>query len=201
MAAIKINGVDFATLTGVDSSNQVAVAQLVGVIVLVILHFPRCKNIGFGKILSQGATSMWGFMMLAGCVYGFGSVIATSAVIAPVQEWVLGLSLNPYITAMVSVAIIAGLCADGISAMMVWLPMFGPQYLEMGVNPGALRRLLLCTTQTFDSLPHAQSIANTLGVFGLTHKQAYKELFVTTVIFPVIFSIFCCACCIIFYGV
>ena len=99
------------------------------------------------------------------------------------------------------VAIIAGLCTDGISAMMVWLPMFGQQYLDMGVNAGALRRLLLCTTQTFDSLPHAQSIANTLGVFGLTHKQAYKELFVTTVIFPTIFSIFCCICCILFYPV
>ena len=84
---------------------------------------------------------------------------------------------------------------------MVWLPMFGQTYLDMGVNAGALRRLLLCTTQTFDSLPHAQSIANTLGVFGLTHKQAYKELFVTTVIFPTIFSIFCCICCMIFYAV
>ena len=120
MAAIKFNvggeKVGFDVVTGINSSNQVAVAQLVGVIVLVILHFSRCKKIGFGAILSQGATSMWGFMMLAGCVYGFGSVIATSAVIAPVQDWVLGLSLNPYITAMVSVAIIAGLCADGISA-------------------------------------------------------------------------------------
>ena len=89
----------------------------------------------------------------------------------------LGLNLNPYISAMLSVAVIAALCTDGISAMMVWLPMFGQTYLDMGVNAGALRRLLLCTTQTFDSLPHAQSIANTLGVFGLTHKQAYKELF------------------------
>ena len=199
MAAIKVGGVDFATLTGVDATAQVAVAQLVGVIVLIALHFGKCKEIGFTRIISQGPTSMWGFLLLAGCVFGFGQVIAKAAVIAPVQEWVLGLQLNPYITAMVSVAIIAALCADGISAMMVWLPMFGPQYMEMGVNAGALRRLLLCTTQTFDSLPHAQSIANTLGVFGLTHKQAYKELFVTTVIFPVIFSVFCCVCCIIFY--
>ena len=102
---------------------------------------------------------------------------------------------------MISVAIIAGLCADGIAAMMVWLPMFGQPYLDMGVNAGALRRLLLCTTQTFDSLPHAQSTAITLGVFGLTHKKAYWDMFVTTVIFPVIFSVFCCICCIIFYPV
>lgn len=202
VSAIVFSNISYMNTTYTTWSTQlVALAQFVGVVVLVLLHFPRCKKIGFARILSQGCTAMWPFLLLAGCVYGFGQVVTSAAVVAPVQEWVLGLNLNPYITAMVSVAIIAGLCTDGISAMMVWLPMFGQQYLDMGVNAGALRRLLLCTTQTFDSLPHAQSIANTLGVFGLTHKQAYKELFVTTVIFPTIFSIFCCICCILFYPV
>lgn len=181
-------------------TQLVALAQLVGIIVLVILQWKRCKKIGVVNILSKGCTGMWGFLMLAGCVFGFGQVVTTSSVIEPIQNWVLGLHLSPYITAMISVAVIAALTTDGISAMMIWLPMFGQQYLSMGVNAGALRRLLLCTTQTFDSLPHAQSIANTLGVFGLTHKQAYKELFITTVVFPVIFSVFCCICCIIFYS-
>ena len=207
MAAIKVPGPDgasvalFENVLGISSNAQVALAQLAGCIVLAIMQFSRCKQIGFTNIISRGAPSMWGFLVLAGCVYGFGQVVSKSAAIQPVQDWVLGLTLNPYITAMVSVAVIAGLCADGISAMMVWLPMFGQQYLDMGVNPGALRRLLLCTTQTFDSMPHAQSTAITLGVFGLTHKQAYWDMFVTTVIFPVIFSVFCCACCIIFYAV
>ena len=204
MAAFKVN-VDgesvayFETVLGIGSNAQVAIAQLIGCIVLVALHFGRCKGVGFGKIISQGAPSMWGFLVLAGCVYGFGQVVSKSAAIAPVQEWVLGLQMDPYISAMISVAIIAGLCSDGISAMMIWLPMFGQSYLDMGVNAGALRRLLLCTTQTFDSMPHAQSTAISLGVFGLTHKQAYWDMFVTTVIIPIIFSIFCCICCIIFY--
>ena len=207
MAAIKVPGPDgasvalFENVLGISSNAQVALAQLAGCIVLAIMQFSRCKQIGFTNIISRGAPSMWGFLVLAGCVYGFGQVVSKSAAIQPVQDWVLGLTLNPYITAMISVAVIAGLCADGISAMMVWLPMFGQQYLDMGVNAGALRRLLLCTTQTFDSMPHAQSTAITLGVFGLTHKQAYWDMFVTTVIFPVIFSVFCCTCCIIFYAV
>lgn len=181
------------------ATQLVAVAQLIGVIVLAALNFDKVKKIGFTRILSEGCTSLWGFLLLAACVYGFGTVVTSSAVIAPIQAWVMTLNMNPYVTAMISVAIIAALCTDGIAAMMMWLPVFGPQYLEMGVDAGALRRLVLCTTQTFDSLPHAQSIANTLGVFGLTHKQAYKELFITTVVFPTIFSIVCCICCIIFY--
>lgn len=204
LVAVVVSAIVFAHINISYQTWQtqlVALAQFVGVVVLVILQWNRCKKIGVVNILSKGCTGMWGFLMLAGCVYGFGQVVTKSSVVAPIQNWVLGLHMSPYITAMISVAVIAALCTDGISAMMVWLPMFGQQYLDMGVNAGALRRLLLCTTQTFDSLPHAQSIANTLGVFGLTHKQAYKELFITTVIFPTIFSIFCCICCIIFYGV
>ena len=183
-------------------SNQlVALAQFTGVVVLVLIHFKRCKKVGFIKILTEGCTNMWGFLMLAGCIYGFGQVVTSCAAIEPIQNAVLNLNVNPYISAMISVAVIAGLCTDGVSAMLIWLPMFGQTYLDMGVNAGALRRLLLCTTQTFDSLPHAQSVANTLGVFGLTLKEGYKDLFITTVVFPTIFSIFCCICCILFYGV
>lgn len=202
VAAIVLSRITYMNNTYSTWATQlVALAQLAGCVVLVAMQFNRCKKIGFARILSQGCTGMWGFLMLAGCVYGFGQVITSAACIAPIQEAILTLNLNPYITAMLSVAVIAALCTDGITAMMIWLPLFGQSYLDMGVNAGALRRLLLCTTQTFDSLPHAQSVANTLGVFGLTHKQAYKELFITTVVFPVIFSVFCCICCIIFYGV
>ncbi|MCR4843282.1 MAG: hypothetical protein K5840_08485 [Eubacterium sp.] len=201
IAAVCYSKITYMNTTYTTWATQlVALAQFTGVVVLVLIHWKRVKNIGFTKILSKGCTEMWGFLMLAGCVYGFGQVVTKAACVAPIQEAILGLNINPYISAMVSVAVIAGLCTDGVAAMMVWLPMFGQSYLDMGVNAGALRRLLLCTTQTFDSLPHAQSVANTLGVFGLTHKQAYKELFITTVVFPVIFSIFCCICCILFYS-
>lgn len=187
------------TKIGIADTTLVALAQLTGVVALVIFNFDRVKKIGFIRSLSEGCPSMWGFLVLAGCVYGFGQVVATCAAFAPVQEWILGMNANPYVTAMISVALIAFLCTDGISAMMIWLPLFGQQYLDMGVNAGALRRLLLCTTQTFDSMPHAQSTAISLSVFGCTHKDSYFDMFVTTVIIPTIFSIICCICCIIFY--
>lgn len=187
------------TQLGISDAALVALAQLTGVVVLVALNFGRVKEIGFLKALSEGCPSMWGFLVLAGCVYGFGQVVSKCAAFEPVQNWVLGLSLNPYITAMISVALIAFLCTDGISAMMIWLPLFGQQYLDMGVNAGALRRLLLCTTQTFDSMPHAQSTAISMSVFGCTHKDSYFDMFVTTVIIPTIFSVICCICCILFY--
>lgn len=188
-----------SAFTNLDSSVVVVTAQLCACLLIVVLHFDRCKKVTFRRIASEGITSTWGFLVMACCVYGFGQVVSTCAAFQPIQDAVLSLNVNPYITAMISVAVVAFLCSDGIAAMMIWLPLFGPTYMDMGVNPGALRRLLLCTTQTFDSMPHAQSTAITLSLFGLSHKEGYKDLFVSTVIIPVIFTVFCCICCIIFY--
>jgi H+/gluconate symporter-like permease len=186
---------------GIEATTAVALAQFAASLFLIIANFNICKKLGIVKIFSKGATSMWPFLVLAGCVMGFGLAIQKSACFQSIIDWVFGLQFNPYISATISVAIVAGLCADGITAMMMWLPIFGQQYIAMGVNAQALHRLLLVTTQTFDSLPHSQSTAITLSVFGLTHKEAYKDVFIITVVFPVIFSIFCCICAIIFYPI
>jgi len=187
---------------GISSTTAVALAQLVGSVILIVCNWQKCKEkIGITKIFSKGATDMWPFLVMAGCVMGFGLVIQQTACFQVIIDWVFGLQLNPYISAWISIAVVAGLCADGISAMMMWLPIFGQQYIAMGVDPQALHRLLVSTTQTFDSLPHSQSTATSLAAFGLSHKEAYKEVFVTTVIIPVVFSLFCCVMCMIFYPV
>ncbi|MDR1638341.1 MAG: GntP family permease, partial [Clostridiales bacterium] len=187
---------------GISATAAVALAQLAGCIVIIACNWKLCKEkIGFVNMLSKGASGMWPFLVLAGCVMGFGLVIQKTACFQTIIDWVFGLKFSPYVSAMISVAIVAGLCADGITAMMMWLPIFGQQYIAMGVNPQALHRLLVSTTQTFDSLPHSQSTAISLSVFGLTHKEAYKDVFVTTVIIPVVFSIFCCIMSMIFYPI
>jgi H+/gluconate symporter-like permease len=187
---------------GISATSAVTLAQLAGSLVIIACNWEVCKKkIGFVNIFSKGATGMWPFLVLAGCVMGFGLVIQKTACFQVIIDWVFKLEFNPYLSAMISVAIVAGLCADGITAMMMWLPIFGQQYIAMGVNPQALHRLLVSTTQTFDSLPHSQATAISLSVFGLTHKEAYKDVFVTTVIIPIIFSVFCCVLAIIFYPV
>lgn len=201
LISIAVVAILMTIFTKIDSTAVVVIAQLLACVMIFVFHYPRCKKAGLVQMFSKGTTSMWGGLVMAACVFAFGQVVCTCAAFETIQNWVLGLQINPYVSAMVSIAVVAGLCADGISAMMVWLPLFSESYLAMGVNAGALRRLLLCTSQTFDSLPHSQSVAITLSLFNMSHKEGYKDMFVITVIFPVIFSIFCCICCIIFYPV
>jgi H+/gluconate symporter-like permease len=84
--------------------------------------------------------------------------------------------------------------------MVMWLGVFGAQFVAMlGVDAGALHRIVVSASTTFDSLPHSPMLAQGMGVFKTNFKESYKYSFILTVVFPVIFSLFGVILAIIFY--
>lgn len=169
--------------------------------VTVILHFDVVVHkITIPRALSQGTTEMFPFIMMSGCVFGFGLVAQKAACMDYLIQKIMSINVNPYLTAWLSVCLIAALCADGISGMTMWLGTFGAQFAAMpGVDPGALHRILVASSTTFDSLPHSPMLAQGMGVFKTDFKESYKYSFVLTVLFPVIFSLVGVVIAIIFY--
>lgn len=169
--------------------------------IIVLLNWDTViHKIGIVRALSRGTTEMFPFVMMSGCVYGFGMVAQQSACFDFWMEKIMSINVNPYITAWLSVCLIAALCADGISGMVMWLGVFGGQFTAMpGVDAGALHRIVVSASTTFDSLPHSPMLAQGMGVFKTNYKESYKYSFVLTVLFPVIFSLFGVLIAIIFY--
>lgn len=95
--------------------------------------------------------------------------------------------------------IISALVADGVASQVLFCSTIGENLLATGVNAGALHRIMAMTATVTDSLPHSSMIFMQLNVFGYTHKQAYKYLFVTTVIIPFITAGLACVLACIFY--
>lgn len=187
-------------VVGLTPGQAITIAQFAGGFFCYFCNLGKVKEFGAIKMIGQGASSMFPFAVMAGCVLGFGSVTQQTACFDFLIEKIMGLQVNPYVTAFLSIALIAALCADGIGGMVMWLGVFGSQYAAMpDVNAGALHRLVVCTSSTLDSLPHSQAVATNMAVFGMELKDAYKDQFITTVIIPIIFSLFCLAGCIIFY--
>ena len=169
--------------------------------VTAVLHFDVVVHkITIPRALSQGTTEMFPFIMMSGCVFGFGLVAQKAACMDYLIQKIMSINVNPYLTAWLSVCLIAALCADGISGMTMWLGTFGAQFAAMpGVDPGALHRILVASSTTFDSLPHSPMLAQGMGVFKTDFKESYKYSFVLTVVFPVIFSLVGVIIAIIFY--
>jgi len=64
-----------------------------------------------------------------------------------------------------------------------------PHYLSMGIEPAVLHRVATIASGGFDSLPHCGAVVAMLTITQLTHKQAYKDVGVITVVIPVIASL------------
>lgn len=187
-------GLKFGAMTAVCFSMWITTATV------MILNREATKKITVKTILSRGWMDLAPFMVMAACVYGFGQVTQASACFEPLQKMFLNIHVNPYFSAWLSIALIAGLCADGIGGLILWLSTFGSAYAaNPAVNNGALHRILVCTSTTLDSLPHSAQVATGIAMFKTTYKESYIHSFILTVLIPIIFSLLAVAIAILFY--
>ena len=74
--------------------------------------------------------------------------------------------------------------------MSIALQTLGAQYLDMaqaaGIAPELLHRVTTVATGGLDSLPHNGAVVTLLGICGLTHREAYKDIFMVAVVFPIL---------------
>ena len=67
------------------------------------------------------------------------------------------------------------------------MPLLAPHYLDMGVNPEALHRVVAISSGALDSLPHNGYVVTTIqSIYGETHRSAYGAVGALTVIVPAI---------------
>ena len=67
------------------------------------------------------------------------------------------------------------------------------------MQPEELHRLSTMAAGGFDSLPHCGAVVAMLTITGLTHKEAYRDVGIITVVIPVIAAVVACIVAALFY--
>ncbi len=97
---------------------------------------------------------------------------------------------NPLISLAVAVGALAGLTGSASGGMSIALQDLGPAYLQAveaaAIHPDLLHRVTTVATGGLDSLPHNGAVITLLAITGLTHRQAYGDLFVVAVLVPLV---------------
>jgi len=102
-------------------------------------------------------------------------------------QFVTSIPGNELIGAAIAVSIIAALTGSASGGQSIALPVLAPQYLELGVDPEALHRVVAISSGALDSLPHNGYVVTTIrAICGETHRDAYAPLGALTVVIPVI---------------
>ncbi|MDR6983039.1 H+/gluconate symporter-like permease [Rheinheimera pacifica] len=170
-----------------DSLQQAAliIALAGGVITLYLLNFRFLSNPAaatnegvLGALLAIGNTA---------AVVGFGAVAKLTPAFSSVVDYMTHLPGPELLGAAVAVSAIAGLTGSASGGQVIALPEIAPHYLDRGVDPEQLHRVVAISSGALDSLPHNGYVVTTIrAICGETHQNAYWPVAVVSVLMPVL---------------
>ncbi|MBB6284758.1 GntP family permease [Geobacillus subterraneus] len=168
-----------------DSLKQSAliVALLGGVIATYVCNYKYFKN--FGNAVSEGTIGALIALGNTAAVVGFGGVAKAVPAFQTAVETITSIPGSPLIGGAIAVSVIAGMTGSASGGQAIALPLIAPHYLDMGVNPEALHRVVAISSGALDSLPHNGYVVTTIrAICGETHQDAYNAVGALTVIVP-----------------
>ncbi|PIC75972.1 citrate transporter [Sporosarcina sp. P19] len=120
-------------------------------------------------------------------VVGFGGVAKAVPAFQDAVAVMTNIPGSPLIGAAIAVSVIAGMTGSASGGQAIALPLIAPHYMDMGVDPEALHRVVAISSGALDSLPHNGYVVTTIqSIAGETHRAAYGAMAAVTVIVPVI---------------
>ncbi|WP_286272250.1 GntP family permease [Thalassotalea hakodatensis] len=120
-------------------------------------------------------------------VVGFGAVAKSTDGFQLAVEIMTQVPGNELIGAAVAVTVIAGLTGSASGGQAIALPLLAPHYLDQGVNPEELHRVVAISSGALDTLPHNGYVVTTIrAICKETHASAYLSMFAMTGIVPLI---------------
>ena len=159
-------------------------ALLLGILcVLVFAWRPVRERFADGSKLAVSGALL--ASMNTASEYGFGAVIAALPGFKVVADALHSIP-NPLANEAVTVTALAGITGSASGGMSIALGAMAETFIHnaqaAGIPMEVLHRVAAMASGGMDTLPHNGAVITLLAVTGLTHRQAYKDIFAITVI-------------------
>ena len=136
--------------------------------------------------VSRGAEGAILPLVNTGAVIGFGGVVKATAAFAWFSGLMIDSALPPLLSAALSINIMAGTVGSATGGLGIFLQSLASRYLDLGIPPDVLHRIVTIGSGGLDSLPHSGAVVSFLAVTGLTHREAYRDIAVVSIVVPLV---------------
>lgn len=156
---------------------------------IIILNIKHIKELP--ESLNKGAMGSLLPIFNTASEVGYGSVIASLAGFAIIQHFLMGVApSNPLISEAIIINTLAGITGSASGGLGIALEVMGDNYMQLaqqyGIDPELMHRIASLASGGLDALPHNGAVITMLSICGLTHRDSYKDVFVTAVVVPLI---------------
>lgn len=184
LAEARFGGTDLSRVQGLWATILALSGALVVVMALNVRSIERLK-----QSLATGARSCLLPVFNTASEFGYGSTIAALSGFSVVRQAVSNVAPgNPLISEAVAVNVLAGITGSASGGLSIALESLGATFAERGlaagVDPQLLHRVASMSCGGLDSLPHNGAVITLLIICGVTHRQAYRDVAVVSIVCP-----------------
>lgn len=133
------------------------------------------------NLIDDGVKRASMVIMNTAAVVGFGYVVKSTVGFQNLIDMLSNLGGNPLISFASATTLIAGATGSGSGGIGIAMEVFAQKYMDLGVNPEVLHRIAAIACNGLDTLPHNSMVITCLAACGMTHKESYKPIFITSV--------------------
>lgn len=182
-----------ASLPSVVGIWALIVSLSLGILLAMAIGWGNMKrHKGIASAINAGAIGSLLAIMNTASEVGYGNVIASLPGFKTITAWLMSIggSGTPLLSEAVSVSVLSGLTGSGSGGLSITLETMGSQYLawavQSGISPELLHRIGAMACGSMDTLPHNGAVITLLAICGLTHRQAYADIFAITILKTVV---------------
>jgi len=149
------------------------------------------KGGGLRMSLNAGAIGSLLAIMNTASEVGYGNVIASLPGFKVIASALLGIQIggSPLASEAVTVNILSGITGSASGGMSIALDIISKDWLawanSIGMSPEILHRIASLASGGMDTMPHNGAVITLLAICGLTHRESYLDIFMTSVVFTV----------------
>ena len=114
------------------------------------------------------------------------SVVVQTAGFQQFGDLVLNSGLPALLSLFGSISVISAITGSASGGLQIFMQTMAQDYVAMGLDPEVVHRVATMAAGGFDSLPHCGAVITMLTITQLTHKEAYRDTGIITVVIPVI---------------
>jgi H+/gluconate symporter-like permease len=170
---------------------DIILALIVGIVLTMVFNNKHYK--GFTKSISAGANGSVIAIINTSAAVGFGSIVRAVPGFKTLTDAVISIKGSPLISEALAVNILAGATGSASGGMGIALEALGEKYYQLamssGISPEAFHRVASLASGGLDTLPHNGAVLTLLAITGMTHKDSYIDICVTSLVLPIISSI------------
>ena len=168
--------------------TSLVLALLVGLFSATAIYWKNLKD--FESAMSASTFGALVAISNTCAVVGFGSVAKLTPAFQDSLAYMTAIPGNGLIGAAVAISVIVAMTGSSSGGQAIALPLLAPHYLDQGVDPEALHRVIAITSGGLDSLPHNGYVVTTIrAICGETHRTAYLPIAGLTVVIPMLGAI------------